>query len=133
MDLYCNYFDENIKSNEENKTIGLILVKENNEIVVKYSSVIRNQSIYISKYLDYKLEQMKAATETTTHSIVIKVVKDDNDWDVSQLSSEDLQKIHGIYEYEELTDEKFFTLVDDLYKKYGINLQCYISSTDNIK
>ena len=53
MDLYCNYFDENIKSNEENKTIGLILVKENNEIVIKYSSVIRNQSIYISKYLDY--------------------------------------------------------------------------------
>ena len=53
MDLYCNYFDENIKSMEENKTIGLILVKENNEIVIKYSSVIRNQSIYISKYLDY--------------------------------------------------------------------------------
>ena len=53
MDLYCNYFDENIKSNEENKTIGLILVKENNEIVIRYSSVIRNQSIYISKYLDY--------------------------------------------------------------------------------
>ena len=53
MDLYCNYFDENIKSKEENKTIGLILVKENNEIVIKYSSVIRNQSIYISKYLDY--------------------------------------------------------------------------------
>ena len=53
MDLYCNYFDENIKTYEENKTIGLILVKENNEIVIKYSSVIRNQSIYISKYLDY--------------------------------------------------------------------------------
>ena len=53
MDLYCNYFDENIKSKEENNTIGLILVKENNEIVIKYSSVIRNQSIYISKYLDY--------------------------------------------------------------------------------
>ena len=53
MDLYCNYFDSNIKSEEEINTIGLILVKENNEIVVKYSSVIRNQSIYISKYLDY--------------------------------------------------------------------------------
>ena len=53
MDLYCNYFDENIKSKDENNTIGLILVKENNEIVIKYSSVIRNQSVYISKYLDY--------------------------------------------------------------------------------
>lgn len=55
----------------------------------------------ISKYLTYKLEQMKKATETTTYTIKVKVVKNDNDWDVSQLSDEDLQKIHGIYEYEE--------------------------------
>ena len=53
MDLYCNYFDENIKSNEENKTIGLILVKENNEIVIKYSSLLKDKSIYVSIYKDY--------------------------------------------------------------------------------
>ena len=53
MDLYCNYFDENIKSDEENKTIGLILVKENNEIVIKYSSLLKDKSIYVSIYKDY--------------------------------------------------------------------------------
>ena len=53
MDLYCNYFDENIKTYEENKTIGLILVKENNEIVVKYSSLLKDKSIYVSIYKDY--------------------------------------------------------------------------------
>ena len=53
MDLYCNYFDENIKSNEENNTIGLILVKENNEIVIKYSSLLKDKSIYVSIYKDY--------------------------------------------------------------------------------
>ena len=53
MDLYCNYFDENIKLNEENKTIGLILVKENNEIVIKYSSLLKDKSIYVSIYKDY--------------------------------------------------------------------------------
>ena len=53
MDLYCNYFDENIKSKEENKTIGLILVKENNEIVIKYSSLLKDKSIYVSIYKDY--------------------------------------------------------------------------------
>ena len=53
MDLYCNYFDENIKSKDENKTIGLILVKENNEIVIKYSSLLKDKSIYVSIYKDY--------------------------------------------------------------------------------
>ena len=53
MDLYCNYFDENIKSKDENNTIGLILVKENNEIVIKYSSLLKDKSIYVSIYKDY--------------------------------------------------------------------------------
>ena len=38
---------------EENKTIGLILVKENNDIVVKYSSLLKDKSIYVSIYKDY--------------------------------------------------------------------------------
>ena len=38
---------------EENKTIGLILVKENNEIVIKYSSLLKDKSIYVSIYKDY--------------------------------------------------------------------------------
>ena len=53
MDLYCNYFDLNIKSEEETNTIGLILVKENNEIVIKYSSLLKDKSIYVSIYKDY--------------------------------------------------------------------------------
>ena len=38
---------------EENKTIGLILVKENNEIVIQYSSLLKDKSIYVSIYKDY--------------------------------------------------------------------------------
>lgn len=53
------------------------------------------------KFLNYKLLQMKNATNTKKYDIEFKVIKNDNDWDVSQLSNEDLQKIHGIYEYEE--------------------------------
>ena len=52
------------------------------------------------KFLNYKLLQMKEATDTKEYEIEFKVVKNDNDWDVSQLSNEDLEKIHGIYEYE---------------------------------
>lgn len=52
-------------------------------------------------FLNYKLKLMKEATDTTTHEIEIKVVKEDDEWVVSQLSNDDLQKIHGIYEIEE--------------------------------
>jgi len=33
---YMNYIDTNIKKDYMNKTIGIILCKENNNIVVKY-------------------------------------------------------------------------------------------------
>ncbi len=44
---------------------------------------------------------MKDATETVDYELELKVVKNNNDWDVTQLSVEDLEKIHGIYNYEE--------------------------------
>lgn len=54
-----------------------------------------------SKFLDYKLEQMKMATDTTSYEIEFKVVEDDGHWTVSQLSNDALEKLHGIYNYEE--------------------------------
>ena len=44
---------------------------------------------------------MKAAMDTVKYKLELKVVKNDNDWDVTQLSTTDLEKIHGIYNYEE--------------------------------
>ena len=35
---YMNYVDENIKSIEENKTVGIIICREDNEYVIKYCS-----------------------------------------------------------------------------------------------
>ena len=53
------------------------------------------------KFLTYKLSRMKEATETITYEIEFKADKNGNNWEVVQLSNEDLEKIHGIYEYEE--------------------------------
>ena len=50
MDLYCNYFDENIKNEDERNTIGLILVKENDKVIIQYSSLLKERSIYVSIY-----------------------------------------------------------------------------------
>lgn len=51
------------------------------------------------KYLDYKLEQMKKATDTVDYTIEFNVVKKDDKWLVEQPSADDLEKIHGIYNY----------------------------------
>lgn len=53
------------------------------------------------KFLDYKLEEMKKMTDTVEYNITFDVKKDENDkWQVSELSNEDLEKIHGIYNYD---------------------------------
>ena len=45
--IYMNYIDENIKNKNHNKTIGLIVCKENNEFIIKYSS---DKRILVRKY-----------------------------------------------------------------------------------
>jgi len=51
-------------------------------------------------YLDYKLNLMRSTTETVEYTIDIKLEKQDNTWGIVQLSDTDLEKIHGIYNYE---------------------------------
>jgi len=45
IQIYMNYIDKNIKDINHNKTIGLIIVKDNNEYYIKYSSDPRIKSI----------------------------------------------------------------------------------------
>ena len=45
IEVYMNYIDYNIKDITDNKTIGLIVVKENNKYIIKYSSDNRIKSV----------------------------------------------------------------------------------------
>ena len=38
IEVYINYIDENIRRTTQDKTIGIIIVKENNKYIIKYSS-----------------------------------------------------------------------------------------------
>jgi len=59
------------------------------------------EGIYdVSKYLEYKLDKMKNVTEKIDYTIDLYVLKTGNSWQVSSLSESDLEKIHGIYNYE---------------------------------
>lgn len=53
------------------------------------------------KFMDYKLEQMKKMMDKKEYELELRVVKDDDGYRVKQLTNEELEKIHGIYNYEE--------------------------------
>lgn len=53
------------------------------------------------KFLSYKINQMNNTQNTIDYEIEFKLIKEQNDWKVSQLSSSDLEKIHGIYNYDD--------------------------------
>ena len=52
------------------------------------------------KYINYKLDKMKMTTDRVEYTIDFYVVRNNNKWEVSNLSNSDLEKIHGIYNYE---------------------------------
>jgi hypothetical protein len=51
-------------------------------------------------YLNYKLNRMKTTTERVDYTIDFNVIKKDDGWKIKEISSTDLEKIHGIYNYE---------------------------------
>ena len=51
IDLYRNYYDQEVKRPDDNPTIGLLLVTEHDRLVAKYSSIYKDQNIFVSKYM----------------------------------------------------------------------------------
>jgi predicted nuclease of restriction endonuclease-like (RecB) superfamily len=50
MQMYVNYFDREIRLQDENRTIGLILCQDKSEAVVRYTLPENNEQIFASKY-----------------------------------------------------------------------------------
>ena len=57
MQMYVNYFDEEVKEAGETKTIGIILCKNKKESIVKYTLPKSNNQIFASKYKTYLPEK----------------------------------------------------------------------------
>lgn len=51
MQMYVNYYDRQVKLNDENKTIGIILCQNKSEAVVEFTLPENNKQIFASKYL----------------------------------------------------------------------------------
>jgi len=67
LQMYVNYFDREIKNEDDNKTIGILLCSEKNDNVVKYTLPQDNEHIFASKYKLYlpSLEELKNELENT--------------------------------------------------------------------
>jgi len=53
MDTYVRYFEDKIKQENDNPTIGLILCTEKNNAVVKYSLLNDSKQLFAAKYMTY--------------------------------------------------------------------------------
>lgn len=52
----------------------------------------------ISSFIDYKIKNMKTVTNKSKTTITFYLNKIDNEWVVEDLSDNDIQKLHGLYE-----------------------------------
>lgn len=50
MQMYVNYYDGNIKTESENRTIGILLSTDKNETIVKYTLPEDNNTIFSSEF-----------------------------------------------------------------------------------
>lgn len=53
IDFYVRLFDEKIKQSDDNPTIGIVLVTDKDESIVKYSVLAENEKLFASKYRLY--------------------------------------------------------------------------------
>lgn len=62
-----------------------------------YDEGVYNQD----RFVDYKLSKMEEETDTISYTIYFELKNDDDAWTILELDNETLEKIHGIYDYDE--------------------------------
>ena len=53
IDFYVRLFDDTVKQSDDNPTIGVLLVTDKDETLVKYSPLSENSNLFASKYRLY--------------------------------------------------------------------------------
>ena len=98
---------EVIKKNKATVTVNITVlnlyksVKEAEAKLNTSPNEFYTNGIYDStKFIDYKLDLMSKTTDTISYVIDIDLVKENNNWTILELGDENLEKIHGIYNYE---------------------------------
>jgi len=74
MDMYVRMFEDKMKVNGDNPTIGIILCTDKNEAIVKYSVLSENKQLFASKYQTYlpKKEELENEIQRAKHQFNIE-------------------------------------------------------------
>ena len=72
MDMYVRYFEDRIRQDSDNPTIGLILCTEKDKTIVKYSLLNDSSQIFASKYMLYLPTEQELKKEIERQRVQIE-------------------------------------------------------------
>lgn len=75
MDMYVRYFESEIKREDDNPTIGLILCLEKNKALAKYSLLSDSKQIFASKYKLYLPSEEELRKEIEREREIVEIEK----------------------------------------------------------
>lgn len=74
--------------------------KEANDYLVKNPDKFKKDDKYDEVlFTNYKLEKLENTDKKVDYTIEFQLTKVDNKWQIKDLTNEQLEKIHGVYEY----------------------------------
>jgi hypothetical protein len=80
IDFYVRYFDDQIKSPEDNPTLGIILCADKNKTMAKYSVLSDKDNLLASKYMLYLPTEEELKKELERERIRIEsILEEDSD------------------------------------------------------
>lgn len=76
--------------------------KDANNYLTNSGDEFKENGVYSNDlFMNYKLDKMKKVTDTVEYNITFNVTKDDKgNYKVNDLSNSNLEKIHGVYNYD---------------------------------
>ncbi|MBE6161139.1 MAG: hypothetical protein E7158_02820 [Firmicutes bacterium] len=105
-DMKYKIIDEKYEENES-KITAKVTVYDYYKVQEEIAEYLKNNREQFYKdgvydedsYIDYKLDTMKKYNETVTYDIDFILKKENNNWVIQDLDADDIEKIHGIYDY----------------------------------
>jgi predicted nuclease of restriction endonuclease-like (RecB) superfamily len=75
MDMYVKYYEDKVKQENDNPTIGLILCTEKDKTIVKYSLLNESKQLFASKYKTYLPTEKELKKEIAREREMVEMEK----------------------------------------------------------
>jgi predicted nuclease of restriction endonuclease-like (RecB) superfamily len=75
MDFYVRWYEDNVRAEEDNPTIGIILCSKKNETIAKYSVLKESQQLFASRYMLYLPTEEELRAELDREKQAIEMEK----------------------------------------------------------